>query len=153
MYFGNKYWGKSEPITQNWDQRQVCRGHWVVAQVFRADPRKALTFLAARDSLPFSAGKQRHEQVKIRVGVAGEGEGCKARGPSVDAQLFLQLSDQGCLGGLARFDLATRKFPQPCEGFAGGALSEENAAIGVNKGYCGDEDDFHKVRPFAPVVL
>src|SRR5262245_65724374 len=79
--------------------------------------------------------------MKIRIGVAGEGERREAGFADDDAELLLELADQGLFGALARLDLAAGKFPQARHRFAGGALGDQHAAVRVNEGAGGDQDE------------
>ena len=110
--------------------------------VARPYPGQILALNPSGDSLPFATSEQWHQQVKIGVAVACEGEWSETAGIGVDAKFFFQLADKGKFGRLAGFDLAAWEFPEAGEGFAFGALGQKNAAIGVYQGDCGDEDDF-----------
>src|SRR5262245_13445983 len=87
--------------------------------------------------------------MKIRIGVAGEGERREAGFADDDAELLLELADQGRFGALARLDLAAGKFPQARHCFAGGALGEQHAAVRVHEGAGGNQDEVcaHDLRP------
>ena len=95
------HWAAYKPIPQNRDQRDVCGGHGVVAQVVCVDPFEGLAFAGLRCAFPFAAGEERHQQVEVVVAVAGEGERREAAFPSVDAEFFLQFADQGDFGRFA----------------------------------------------------
>ena len=132
-----------KPVTQDRDQGQIGGRHRVIAQVVWADPGQILTFGPGGNSLPFAASKKRHQEVKIRIAVTGEGQRRETAGEGVDGKFFFKLSDQGRFWCLAGFNLATGKFPKACKGFAFWALGQKNPAVWVYQGYGGDEDDFH----------
>lgn len=73
--------------------------------------------------------------------MAGEGERREAGDPGADAELLVELADQRFLRRLAGLDLAAGKFPEAGELLAGGALGEQDAAVGVEKRAGGDEQD------------
>ena len=81
--------------------------------------------------------------MEVLIGVAGEGQGCEAGFGDVDAELFLQFTDQCGFWALARFDLAAGKFPQAAELLVRWALRQQHAAVLVDQGHGGDEDDLH----------
>src|SRR5262249_15651380 len=86
------------------DQRQVGGGHGVVAQLVRLDPLELLAFGRRAHPLPAPAHVERHQQVKVLVGVAREGERRKARLPDDDPEFPLELAYECLLGTLARLD-------------------------------------------------
>src|SRR3989338_1012215 len=60
----------------------------------------------------------------------------------LDTQFLAQLAYQRMVGRLAGFDLAAGKFPVACPDFVGGALGEEEGAIGTLQDGGGDLDYF-----------
>src|SRR5258708_15065130 len=60
------------------DERLVGRRHRVIAQSIAAHPCQVLAFQGRHRSLPTSAYIERHQQMEIRIGVAGESERYKA---------------------------------------------------------------------------
>ena len=89
--------------------------------------RRDLTF-------PTPAHVKRHQQVKIRIGVARKGQRRKASVPDDDSHFLQQLSYQRFLGRLAGLHLAAWEFPKARHRFSGGALRNENAAVGIDEG-------------------
>jgi hypothetical protein len=81
--------------------------------------------------------------------MARESQRCQARLSHDNAKLLFQFSDQRFLGPFAGLDLASGKFPQACHRFAGGALGEQHAAVGIDEGTGGDKNKFdaHWPRP------
>ena len=73
--------------------------------------------------------------------MGGEGEGGQAVGGDVDAEFLAQFPDEGGFGGFAGVEFAAGEFPQAGHFFALGATSEENAAVAVDQGAGGDEDE------------
>ena len=73
--------------------------------------------------------------------MAREGERRKARLPDDDSQFLLQFPDQRFFGPFARLDLAAGKFPQACHRLACGPLREQHAAVGIDQGAGGDQND------------
>ena len=99
-------------------------------------------FARGGNALPAPTGKQRHQQMEVGIVMAGKGQRGQTGCPSVDAQLFFQLADQGQLGRLTGINFAARKLPQAGQRFAGRALGQQNPAIGVNQRNRRDQKDF-----------
>lgn len=59
----------------------------------------------------------------------------------LDAQLLVEFADQAGLGTLSRFDLASRKLPQPGQLFALRPLAEQDPPVRIHKGGGGDQQD------------
>src|SRR5581483_1770632 len=76
-------------------QRLIGRRHRIIAQPVRAHPGELLPFLWHHRSLPAPADIERHQQMEIRIDVTGESERRQARFGDDDAELFLELADQG----------------------------------------------------------
>ena len=106
-----------------------------------------LTLARGRDAGPFAAHVKRHQQVKIGVGVRGEGEGCQAARRDVDAELLGEFADQRGLGGLAGIEFAAGEFPQAGHRLALRALGQQDAAVGVDQHHRRDEDERRAARP------
>src|SRR5215813_10844298 len=62
----------SEQVHQVRDQRLVRRRHRIFAQLPRPDPSHALAFARRDDPVPAAADVERHDDVKLRIGMAGE---------------------------------------------------------------------------------
>ena len=132
---------QSKQIAQHRDQRLVGGRHRVVGEPGRAHPGEALALARQRDPRPLAADIERHQQVKVGIGVRGEGEGSEAARGNVDAEFLAKLADQRRFRGLARVDLAAGKLPQPRHGFAFRALGQQNAPVGVDQHHRRDEDE------------
>jgi hypothetical protein len=91
-----------------------------------------LTLFSLNNAIPFAAGKQRHQEMKIIIGVRCKRKWRQTAGPCFDPQFFMQLTDKRAFGYLTGLNLAPWKFPQPCHGFTLGSLCQQNASIGVN---------------------
>ena len=103
--------------------------------------------LTGRDEpVPSPAEIERHQQVEILVGVAGEDEGREARLGDLDPQLFLQLADQALLRRLPGLDLAAGKLPKPGQLLAGGPLADQHPPVGVDQRRGGDQQQAFGLR-------
>lgn len=51
----------------------------------------------------------------------------------VDAQLFIELTDQSCFRRFTGIDLAAGKLPQARHGFSFGALGEQHPVVRIEK--------------------
>ena len=105
--------------------------------------RRFILSSLVRRFLPAPADIERHQEMEVLVGVAGEGQRRQAGLPHDNADFLFQLPDQRFLGPFAQFDLAAGKFPKTRHGFAGGALGQEDTAIGVDKRAGRDENEPH----------
>ncbi len=87
----------------------------------------------ARDHLavPSPADIERHQEMKIVIGVAGKGQRRQAGFLDDDADLLMQFADQGRFRPLAGLDLAAGKLPLERHGLIGAALADEDLAIGA----------------------
>src|SRR5690606_37620253 len=104
--------------------------HLVAAQLLRRNPDQGLSFAAAGVAGP--AGDVAHVQGQALVGVAlGDVDQALADGFDADAELLVDLADEGLLRGLARLALAAGEFPAAGQVTAFGATGEEDAAAGV----------------------
>src|SRR5436309_9223116 len=81
----------SEQRRQVRHQRYVRRRHRVLTQPVRPHPGKSLAFFRGHRSVPSPAHIKRHDEVKIRIGVAREGERREACLLDDDTQLLLKL--------------------------------------------------------------
>ena len=79
--------------------------------------------------------------MKIVIGVAREGERREAGFLHGDADLLVQLADQGCFRPLAGFDLAAGKFPQARHHLSLRPLRDQDALVGVDERAGDHEDD------------
>ena len=129
-----------EPVAQDRDQRQVGGRHRVIAQAGRACPVEALTLSRGGNPAPLAAGEQRHEQVEVVIGVAGEGERGEAALPRADAQFLVEFADQAGLRGFARLDLSAGKLPQAGHRLVRRPLRQQNAAVRVDQRHRRDQD-------------
>ena len=66
--------GSGQPVPEYGNKGQISGWHGVVSQGARADPFEGLALATARRSLPFPAGKERHQQVEFVIAVARESE-------------------------------------------------------------------------------
>ena len=55
-----------------WDERQIGRRHRIVAQLYGLDPGQFLVLAGGDRPLPSPAHIERHQQMEIRIGMAGE---------------------------------------------------------------------------------
>lgn len=138
------YTSPLQPIPQHRDQRHIRGRHRVVAEFVHPRPFERLPLAGLGRALPAAAGEERHEQVEIGVAVARKRQGREAGGVGREPQFLVKFADERGLGGFTRFDLAAREFPETGHGFAGRSLGEQHAAVGVDEGDGGDEDDFHE---------
>src|SRR5262245_11526048 len=76
------------------DQRHVGRWHRIVAQLVRHHPLEPLAFERCDRPLPAPTYVERHQKVKVLVGVARKGERRKARLPDDDSEFLLELANQ-----------------------------------------------------------
>src|SRR5260370_12086876 len=132
------------------DERLVGRRHRVIAQSIAAHPCQVLAFQGRHRSLPTSAYIERHQQMEIRIRVAGESERCEALLLDNDSQLLFKLAHQSILGPLTRIDLATRKFPQTGHRPAGWSLCDQYPRVRVHEGAGRDDDELHVHEVLAP---
>src|SRR3954447_11644971 len=101
----------SQQVRQMRNERNVCGRHRVVLQAGGPDPREGLAFLRRRETLPSPAYKQRHQEMKVWISVTRKSQRGETRFFYDNSQFLLEFPDEGRLGRLARFDLATREFP------------------------------------------
>ncbi len=132
-----------KPVAQNWNKWGIGGWHWILSQCRYGHPSELLSFLGSCHSLPFTAGKQRHEQVKVPVAMAGERQRSEAAGPSVDAKLFAKFANQCLLWRFAEFDLSARKLPETGHRLSFGTLCEQNPPVTVNQCDGGNKDHLH----------
>ncbi|MNP11131.1 hypothetical protein D3C76_1033050 [compost metagenome] len=74
----------------------------------------------------------------------------RARRRDDDTQFFEQLPGQGWLDGLALFDLAARKLPQPALVLGVGTLGDEDPAVAATDDSGGHMNTFHAAHSFRP---
>ena len=86
--------GRSKPVAQHSHQRPVRRRHRIPRQLPNRRPFQCRVLARPRHALPLAAGKERHQQVEIGVGMAGETERREATRPGVDAQLLVEFADR-----------------------------------------------------------
>src|SRR5260370_33959605 len=116
------------------DERLVGREHRVIAESIGAHPCQVLAFQGRHRSLPTSAYIERHQQMEIRIGVAGESERCEALLLDNDSQFLFKLAHQSILGPLTRIDLATGKFPKTGHPPAGWLLCDQYPPLHGHEG-------------------
>ena len=120
----------------------VGRRHRVIAQAVRRGPCQRLALAALRDAFPFAAGEQRHQQVKVVVAVAGEGQRRETTFPGADAQFLVQFADQAGFRGLTRLLPCRRGIPRARPSTCPRAVcASKHAAIAVDQCDGGDEHD------------
>src|SRR5260370_30482552 len=68
-----------QQVDQMRDQGNVRCRHWILAQLVGADPGKLLPLPRDHLAVPAPADVERHQKMKIMVGVAGKGERGEAR--------------------------------------------------------------------------
>jgi hypothetical protein len=129
------------------DQRLVGRRHRVAAQSVRPHPGDSLALQRRCGTLPTPADVERHQQMEIGIGVAGERQRRKARRIYDNSQFLPQLTDQGVLRPLVPLDLAAGKFPQPGHRLADRTLRDQHADIRIDQGASRDEDEIHADDP------
>jgi hypothetical protein len=101
----------SEEVAQQRDEGLVGRRHRVVGEPGGAHPGEALSFPRRRGPRPFAADVERHQQMKVGIGVGCKGERGETARCDIDAELLGELTDQRRLGGFAGVDLAAGKLP------------------------------------------
>ena len=143
---GSRDEAELKQIDEMRDERLVGRWHGIVAELQRFHPLQLLPFKRSHHTLPPPAHIERHEQMKLLIGVAGKGERSQAGFLHIDGQFFLQFADQRRFRPLVRLNLAARKFPQACQGFSFRPLGNQHAAIRINKGNRGNKKDAHQLR-------
>lgn len=82
--------------------------------------------------------------MEIVIAVGREAQRRKTALPSIDAELLLELTDEGHFRRLPGFDLAAWELPETCHALAFWALCQKHAAIGIDQGNSGDEDLLHE---------
>jgi hypothetical protein len=87
--------------------------------------------------------------MKIRLSMAREGQGSETGLADDYSQFLVQFPDECFFRPLAALDLAAGKFPKPGHRLAFGPLRDEHAAVGVDEGTRGNENDLggHDLRP------
>ena len=76
---------------------------------------------------------ERHQEVKILVGMAGECQRREAGNFCLEANFLEHFPDDRFLGRFALLHLAARKFPQAGQRLAFRALRKQHAAVGVDQ--------------------
>ena len=102
-------------------------------QILGAHPFDVLSFRRDDKSVPLSADIERHQQMKIVIGVAGEGQRRETGLADFDAQLLPEFARQRAFGALAGIELAAGKFPQAGKLLAFGTLRDEHTIIRVDQ--------------------
>src|SRR5215471_6269491 len=129
------------------DQRQVGGRHWILLEPVGPHPGEPLALARRWGAFPAPANVERHQQVKLRIAVAREGERCETCLLDDDAELLLELANECVFRSLALLDLAAGKLPQPCHRPAGGALCDQHATVGIDEGAGGDNEKLHAYDP------
>src|SRR5215469_11934527 len=80
-----------EEVAEHGDQRLVGGRHRIVGEPSRPHPGKALSLPRDRDPRPLATDIERHQQVKLGIGVRGEREWSKAARGNVDAEFLAEL--------------------------------------------------------------
>ncbi len=101
---------RSADIIQQW---RVGWRHGVVRQGLCGGEGDTLAFHTFRFAPPPPALENRHQQMEVIVGVAGEGERRQISGIYFDSQFFRAFPDQTGFGAFARFDLAAGNSHRP----------------------------------------
>ena len=129
------------------NQRLIGGGHLVIPEQVRPNPGEPLAFLRGGESLPAPADIERHQKMEVFVSVACEGQRRQARLPHDNAKLLLQLADQRLFGTLAGLDLASGKLLYARHRLAGRTLGEQHAAVGIDQGAGGNQNEFDAHGP------
>jgi hypothetical protein len=79
--------------------------------------------------------------------MAGESQRRQTWFPYANAEFFLQFPDQRFLRPFAGFDLASGEFPKASHRFADRAFGEQDAAVGIDEGASGNENEFDAHGP------
>src|SRR5262249_39407820 len=132
----------SEQVHQVRDQRLVGRRHRIFAHLARPRPGELLAFARRDDPVPAAADVERHDDVKLRIGMAGERQRRETLLVDDNAQLLLELADERVLGSLARLDLAAGKLPQPGHRLSRRTLRDQHATVGIDQGAGRNEENF-----------
>ena len=119
----------------------------IVPQPVRFHPSKLWRFPGGDRSLPAPADIKRHQEMKVWVAVACESERRETVLADVDSQFLLELADQCLLRPLAVLDLAAGKLPQARHRLTFWPLCDEHAAIGIDEGAGGNQQDFGAHSP------
>src|SRR5437879_7802770 len=130
-----------QQINQMRDQRNVRGRHRIIAQLVGADPGQLLALARDHHAFPAPADVERHQQMKVVIGVARKSQRRQAWLADVDADLFMQLADQRLLRPFAGLDLAARKLPQARERLALRALCDQHALVDIDQGTSDDESE------------
>jgi len=77
-----------------------------------------------------------------RMGIGEHARDPRVCGLDRNAQFLMQLAAQRMIRRLAGLDLAAGEFPIACPDFAGGALGEQEGAVGALQDGGGNFDDF-----------
>ena len=85
--------------------------------------------------------------MEVFVSVTCEGQRRQTRLPHDNAEFLVQLPDQRLFGTLAGLDLASGKLPQARHRLAGRTLGEQHAAVGIDQGAGGNQDEFDAHGP------
>jgi SAM-dependent methyltransferase len=134
-----------EQIDQMRDQRDIRSRHRIVAQLVRPHPGEVLAFPRDREAFPAPADIERHQQVEVLIGMAGEGQWREAGFLHGDPELLVQLADQRRFRPFAGLQLAAGKFPQAGQRLAFRPLCNQHAAVGINQSAGDDENHFHRI--------
>jgi hypothetical protein len=84
--------------------------------------------------------------VKVRVGIAREGQRRQTWFFDRDAEFLAKFPDKRRFRTLAWFDLAAGKLPEPGQVFAFGPLAQKNAPVGIDKRDSDNEKQFGQER-------
>ena len=112
---------------EGFQDRPVGRQHGADAEGFGALPGEGAVHMVAQLPLPGVHAEKIQLDMGMFVVMASHQPGAGMAHP--DAQFFLQLADQGLVGGFPGFHLAAGEFPVTGIESAGGALAEEEFPV------------------------
>src|SRR4051812_797940 len=101
----------SQQRRQMGNQRHVGRRHRILLETVGPYPGEPLAFPGRHGALPAAAHIERHQQVEIRIAVAGESQRRQTGLLDHDAQLLLELANKRLFRPFALLDLAAGEFP------------------------------------------
>ena len=84
---------ESQEFAQHRDEGRVGRRHRVVGEPQWSHPGEALSFPRRRGPRPFAADIERHQQMKVGLGVGCKGKWGEAARRDIDAELLGELAD------------------------------------------------------------
>ena len=104
-------------------------------------PFELLAFTCRDEPLPHPADIQKHEQVKVVVGIRRERERGEAGLRHVDSKFLSEFPDEGDFRSFAILDLAARKLPEAGHGLAKRTLRQKDPPVDINERNRGHEKD------------